>query len=532
MTSDNGSAFEKIPPEGAGITSASVLNLLDTLRSKRINIHSLMILRHGKVLTALWWKPYRPELPHQLYSFSKSVLSAAVGIAVDEGRISRDDRVASFFRRAIDRDADERIYSMTIKHLLTMTSGAVAQNEVTMYRQTDWVDWFLNTPLNHFPGERFVYNSLNSYMLSVILRKITGEGLVNYLMPRLFQPLGIERPMWDTCPMGIECGGWGLYLTTEDMAKFCQLCLDDGVWKGRRVLPQGWAAEAGDGIVPSTTDGKLNDSCHRSGGYGHHFWRNSDGMSWRADGMFGQFGLVIPHKDMVVVTTAGHAAPMEVLDVLWNEFFPQVDAVPEGTSPGEDYDELCRFSDALTTLCPVQSVRSLERERMVNGVSYSFPINSHSLLPLSVRFLHRVKNLGVASMRLDFGDTCSMLCWTEGGVEQCVPFALDGTFCHGTLTYAHRSYPVVTTAAWIAPDTVEIGVRLINTAHMNRLLLRFNDEGVICTFDEDPSLENMLKMAFELSRPMRPIAQRMARFVRHRMPGIRGVIKQTAENQS
>ena len=516
-------AFETSTPEELGITSASILNLLDTIRQRNINIHSLMIVRHGKTAAAMWWKPYCPEQPHQLYSFSKSVTAAAVAIAAAEGKLSLSDRVASFFPRIIDRDADERVYSMTVEHLLTMTSGAVAQNEVTMHGHTNWVSWFLNTPLNAFPGERFVYNSLNSYMLAVILRKVTGEGLVDYLMPRLFEPLGIERPTWDTCPMGIECGGWGLYLTTGDMAKFCQLCLDDGVWNGVRLLPEGWAANAGSGHVLTGTDSKLNDSPHRTCGYGHHFWCNSDGSSWRADGMFGQFGIIMPEKDLVVVTTAGHAAQMELLDVLWEDFLPCIDTIPEGTQPGTDYDELCGIAGELTTSRPVQTARNLQREQLLNGVEHAFPINNHSVLPLAMRYLHRVKNLGVARLRLDFGDDRSTLCWTEGGTEHCIPFALDGSFCECTLTCAHRTYPAVTCAAWTAPDTLEIDVRLIRTAHMTRLLLTFDEEGITCAFDEDPALERMLEMLFELARPIRPVSRRMASFVSRRITGVRSI---------
>lgn len=522
---ENSPGFESTAPETVGITSASVLNLLDTLRMREINIHSLMVVRHGKAAVELWWQPYSPEQPHQLYSFSKSIASAAVGIAIGEGRLSLEDRIAGFFPRRIDADADERIYSVTVEHLLTMTSGAAAQNELAMRRHTDWAEWFLNTPLNSHPGERFVYNSINTYMLAVILRKVTGEGLVDYLMPRLFEPLGIERPVWDTCPMGIECGGWGLYLRTADMAKFCQLCLDGGVWRGRRLLPEGWAELAGSCHVQTVTDSKLNDSHHRTAGYGYQFWRNSDGTSWRADGMFGQFGIIMPQTDTVIAITAGHASQMEIMDILCDLFLPHIGDIPEGSSPGADYDELRGIAGELRCPMPVPKPRNLRLEEQLEGKSFDFSLNSHSLLPLSVRYLHRIKGLGVTGIRFEFGGGQPKMCWTEDGTEHCIPFAMDGGFCSSTLTCAHRSYPIVAAAAWTKPDTLEVDIRLIHTAHMNRIQMRFEEDSIYCTFDEDPSLERMLKMLFDMARPVRPVANRIAGLVGRMIPAIKGTAR-------
>lgn len=517
--------FPPASPEDVGITSASLLNFLDTVRQRELNLHSFMLIRHGKAAAAMWWRPYSPSQPHQLYSFSKSVTAAAVAMAQEEGRLSFEDRVAGFFPRQIDPDADERIFSVTVEHLLTMTSGAVAQNEVTMRGQDDWVEWFLNTPLNCEPGTRFAYNSLNTYMLAAILRKVTGEGLVDYLMPRLFEPLGIERPVWDTCPLGIECGGWGLYLTTGDMAKFCKLCLDDGLWEGRRLLPEGWASKAGSPLADTAADAKLNDSVHRTGGYGYQFWRNGDGSSWRADGMFGQYGLIMPEQDMVVVITGGHASQMEIMDAFYDTVVPYIDLIPEGSAPGTDWDELLGIAGELCCPRPERRPRSFEQEKRLDGMIFDFPMNSHSLLPLSMRYLHRIRNLGVSALRLEFGEEQSAIYWSEGGREQRVPFRTDGEFCRGTLTCAHREYPVVTAAGWTGPDTLTVDVRPIRTAHMNRVILRFEENRVICSFEEDPTVEKMLKMLFGLSPHARPVADRMARLAVRIRPSLVGRVR-------
>jgi len=513
------SEFEIVSPESVGITSASVLNLLDELEHRKINLHSLMILRHGRSAVNLWWKPYSQDIPHQLYSFSKSIVSAAAGLAVDEGLLDTDEYIASFFPRRIKQDADERIFSVTVEHLLTMTSGAVAQNETGTGGQTDWVEWFLNTPLNYEPGERFIYNSLNTYMLAAILRQVTGEGLVDYLMPRLFEPLGIERPVWDKCPMGIECGGWGLYLRTEDMAKFCQLCLNDGVWRGRRILPEGWAAKAGESRVTGPADSKLNDSPHRTSGYGRQFWRNGDGTSWRADGMFGQYGLIIPEKDMVIITTGGHARQMEVLDALYDAFMPCIDAIPEGSEAGEDYAELLERGNELSLQRRSGALPFADRNM---EAAYDFPMNRRSIIPLAIKYLHRTATLGVRRVGFAIDGEDGMLAWTEDGRTQTIPFRTDGSFCQCRLNFGSHCYPAVTSAAWLAEDKLEIDVRYICTAHMQKLLFTFEDDEIVCTFDEDPSLEDMLCMLFELSPQIRPMAERLARLVNRIMPSVRG----------
>ena len=532
MTRISASAFETVTPEHCGITSASVLNLIDTLALREINIHSLMVLRHGKAAVGLWWRPYAPELPHQQYSFSKSVVSLAIGFAEAEGLISLDDRIAGFFPRRIAVDADPRIYSVTVEHLLTMTSGAVQQNETGIPRYADWVEWFLNTPLSSFPGDSFVYNSMNTYMLSAILRKVTGCGLVDYLMPRLFEPLGIERPTWDKCPVGIECGGWGLYLKTEDMARICQFCLDDGVWQDRRILPEKWAERAGACAVPSDSDSKLSDSIHRTSGYGYQFWRNGDGNSWRADGMFGQYGLIMPEKDMVIITTGGHASQMELLDVLYDVFIPHIDDIPENTIAGADYEELCSRAEALTLSYPQPQPRPSELEASLAGVHFDFPVNRHSLLPMSVRLVHQAKSLGTASVSFDFADEQSVLHWWENGREYAIPFAVDGSFRSCTVDYSGRSYSVVTHGAWIGESSLEIGIRPIHTAHMQRVIFMFEEDQITCRFDEDPTMEQLLKMFIDFAQPVRPMAKRLSRLAGVVMLPLRGVKRTTDRAQS
>ncbi|MBE6752881.1 MAG: serine hydrolase [Ruminococcaceae bacterium] len=504
------SGLETRSPEWAGITSASLLNLIDEAKNRNIHLHSLMVLRHGKVLTQLWWKPYAPDIPHHLYSFSKSVTAAAVGFAIDEGLLSLDDRIIKFFPRRVGEGADSRIYSVTVRHLLTMTSGIVLSNEATMFTRNDWVEWILNTPLIFFPGDKFVYNSLNSYMLSAILRRVTGMGLVEYLTPRLFEPLGIPVPNWDKCPLGIEAGGWGLSLRTEDMAKFCQLMLDDGCWNGRQILPEGWAQEAGRKQADSSVDSKLRDCPDCSSGYGYQFWMCRDG-SFRCEGIMGQFGLVMKKLDMVIVTTASRSDHLDILDLLWDVFIPYVDIIPEGTAPSSDYDELCAVAKTLEMPTPVPIQRRREVESAVTGQTYSLAGNFASLLPLAVRYLHSLPPLGIDALRFDFDDEQCTLSWREDGGDKQLPFRLDGGYCRSTLVYGGKELDTVTCAAWTAPDTLEVYIRIIRTPHMQRARFRFDKDKVIYSFNEEPTLEEYAKTILDFIKPVRGVSPRLAK---------------------
>ena len=229
-------AQSKLPrsnPEAEGVSSDSIIRFLDAMNSSQHEMHSIMILRHGKVIAEGWWKPYTAELKHTMYSVSKTFTATAVGFAVAENRLSVNDKVVSFFPAQLPDTVTTNLNELTIKDLLSMSVGQ--QPDPTFLAVTSaspWVSTFLKLPVVHQPGTKFLYNSLGTYMLSAIVQKVTGEKVVDYLQPRLFQPLGIEGMDWEIDPMGINSGGWGLRIKTEDMAKFGQLYLQKGKWNG------------------------------------------------------------------------------------------------------------------------------------------------------------------------------------------------------------------------------------------------------------------------------------------------------------
>jgi len=232
-------------PEAEGVSSRGILDFLGAVAENKHELHSFMFLRHGKVIAKGWWNPYNPDLRNTLYSLSKSFTSMAVGFAVSEKRLTVNDKVISFFPEYLPDSISPFLAEMRVKDLLTMSTGQFPEPTWSIiFKDTNWVKAFLRFPVVNEPGTKFMYNSASTYMLSAIIRKVTGQNVIDYLTPRLFRPLGIEGMDWETDPMGINTGGWGLRVKTEDLAKFGQFCLQKGRWNGNQLLPASWFDEA------------------------------------------------------------------------------------------------------------------------------------------------------------------------------------------------------------------------------------------------------------------------------------------------
>lgn len=230
-------------PESQGVDSKGILDFVNATRTGKTEFHSFMLLRHGQVVAEGWWNPYGPDLRHSLYSCSKSFTATAVGFAIHEKKLALTDKVISFFPNQKPATISPYLAALDIKDVLMMSDGQDPEPS-QIAADTDWVKGFLAAPIVHQPGTTFLYNSFGTYMLSAIVQKVTGQSVYDYLKPRLFAPLGITGIDWETDLKGINTGGWGLRLKTEDMAKFAQLFLQHGKWQGKQVLPEGWAGEA------------------------------------------------------------------------------------------------------------------------------------------------------------------------------------------------------------------------------------------------------------------------------------------------
>jgi CubicO group peptidase (beta-lactamase class C family) len=310
-----GSALPRSTPEAQGVSSAGIREFVETADRQVIAMHSFMLVRHGKVIAECWWKPEAADKPHVLWSLSKSFTSTAVGLAVAEGKLSVDDPVLNFFPQDAPAEPSDKLKAMRVRDLLTMSTGH--ETEARFSTNEPWVRTFLAHPVPHKPGTHFLYNTPGSHMLSAIVGRVTGQTVLAYLKPRLFEPLGIDNPEWGASPQGDTIGGYGLFLRAEDIAKFGQLCLQKGKWNGKQLVPASWVEQATSKQVSNGSDPARD----WDQGYGFQFWRCRHG-AFRGDGMNGQFCIVLPHQDAVVVMTANTRDMQAQLNVVWDKLLP------------------------------------------------------------------------------------------------------------------------------------------------------------------------------------------------------------------
>jgi len=310
-------------PEEQGVSSSSVTDFLDAAsKLKGLEMHSFVMLRHGKLIAEASWKPYSPAIKHTLYSVSKSFTSTAVGLAIAEGKLKLTDKVSSFFPDQLPAEMSLELAALDLRHLLTMTMG---QDPEPAYASADdWVKPALAAPFPHEPGKKFLYNNLGPFLLSAILQKVTGQRLIDYLNDRLFKPMDIHEADYEMNGQGINYGGYGLRLSTESMAKFGQLYLQKGRWNEKQLVPERWVTEAtslqidqGPSWVPEAEKVKSD----WAQGYGYFFWRCRHN-AYRADGAMGQYIIVMPDQDAVIAITANTQDMQAELNLIWKYLLP------------------------------------------------------------------------------------------------------------------------------------------------------------------------------------------------------------------
>ncbi len=313
-----GRAAMKLPrssPEDQGISSAAILTFVDKAEHEIDALHSFILVRHGRVVAEGYWNPYNAQSPHELYSLSKSFTSTAVGLAIAEGKLSLDDEVLKFFPQDAPAAPSENLKAMRVRDLLCMSTGQTEESPTAPDKISPKA--FLAQPVPFKPGTHFKYNTPATFMLSAIVQKVTGMTVLDYLKPRLFDPLGIEHPSWQTNTQGISLGGYGLRIRTEDIASFGQLYLQKGSWQGKQLVPAAWVEAA---TARQTSNGS-NPTSDWEQGYGYQFWRCRHG-AYRGDGAFGQFCIVMPGQDAVMAITSGVKDLQKVLDVVWDTLLP------------------------------------------------------------------------------------------------------------------------------------------------------------------------------------------------------------------
>ena len=290
-----GRYFHRSSPERHGVSPALIYEMLAALENEpKANIHSLLVLKDGEVIVECSREGYSVNIPHQAYSMSKSLTGIAIGFLVEEGKLSTDTLLTDIFPEYTVKD--KKFKTMTVEHLLTMQSG-VSFSEAGAVTETEWTRAFFNSKLDFTPGTKFAYNSMNSYILSRIVRRISGLQLTEFLTEHLFAPLGIRNGFWEVSPEGIEKGGWGAYLSVESFAKIGLMMMSDGLFEGEYVLSKDWINRS------LATHGK---PAKDTGGfnYGYHLWVNDSNDEFLFNGMLGQNVWMCPRNSIVVSMTA------------------------------------------------------------------------------------------------------------------------------------------------------------------------------------------------------------------------------------
>ncbi len=270
----------------------------DAIKQKQLNLHSLLVIRNGYLVSETYFGSYRPDMWHETYSCTKSFISTLVGIAMDKGYIDRlDHRVVEFFPQRTFKNLDQRKEEMTLEDLLTMTSGLDWDDDLSyreMNASPDWVNFVLDKPMSQPPGSQFNYCSGCSHVLSAILQETTGMNTREFAEQNLFKPLGISVDRWATDPKGIPIGGWGLQISPREMAKLGYLYLRHGQWDGKQIVSEKWVEIATKKQI--SVDSEMD--------YGYQWWMYPSLDAYAALGYGGQTIFVIPASDLVIVTTA------------------------------------------------------------------------------------------------------------------------------------------------------------------------------------------------------------------------------------
>ncbi|MFC8681464.1 serine hydrolase domain-containing protein [Microbacterium ureisolvens] len=310
-------------PELRSVPSAAIARLISALDGVD-QVHTLTVVRHGHVIAEATWAPYDRELPTAVYSVSKSFTSIAVGLAVSEGLFGIDDRVLDLLPDFAPDDPSEHLRALRVRHLLTMTTGHAQESPLW---EGDWVRAALAAELRYAPGTHWLYNTPATHVLSQIVQLRSGQRLLDYLRPRLFDPLGFREPVWEQSPAGVDAGGFGLSIRPEELAVFGQLLLQGGDWEGRRLVPAEWIEQA----TSRQVDNEPGDRDWNQG-YGFQFWRCRHD-AYRGDGAFGQYVVVLPRHDAVVAITGGLPDMQQPLDAVWEFLLPAFDTTEPAGEP-------------------------------------------------------------------------------------------------------------------------------------------------------------------------------------------------------
>ena len=480
-------------PESAGISSEHLARIVGDILGEGLELHSIMVVRRGEVAYEDFRAPYGPDDPHTMFSVSKSITSIALGFAVDEGLVSLDDKVADRVPELL-KSPHENWDTLRVADLIRM-SGGKRPSILVDKRKKQWVRDYAKAAWAYAPGEGFNYCNENIYMLCVIISRAAGMSVTDFLMPRLFEPLGIARPFWETDGRGVEAGGWGIFLKTEDLAKIGLCYLNEGKYRGRQVIPARWVAESGRDQSAPAKD--VSEGWNH--GYGYGFWMNRAPGGCRMDGMFAQFLFILPDYDACIATTAGELHMGKIIDAIFRHLPALFDE--QGAScevpklPPYPPLPAAQRNPALEARLNRSCIRFVPTAQPL-GKAVGFPL---SMLPAMILFMAADKAGGVNRVHLRFEEENLKFSWSEGKERNTVLCGLDGRDRKCKITLGGMEFIMACSAAWEG-DTLQVRLRCLSSVAQRLLTFRFHGRMVRMLPRSLPGLENMTASAADAVR--------------------------------
>jgi CubicO group peptidase (beta-lactamase class C family) len=436
-------AFPESTPQAQNTSPAAIEAFREAIFHVQGHIRGFCLVQNGNIIAQEYFAPYEREDRVWVYSISKSFTSTAVGMAIDEGLLSEEDPVISFFPESLPAEIPEHLRVMRVKDLLSMSTGHETDTTLPVLTSPDgdWIKTFLSLPVEHAPNTHFLYNTGASFMLSAIVQKVTGQKLMDYLAPRLFAPLGFDSVEWDESPRGINTGGWGISVRLEDLAKLGQLYLDHGVYQGKQIVSSEWVAKATS--FQSDNSKTDNQAADWTKGYGYQFWMCQHN-AFRADGAAGQFCVVMPEQNAVLTLMSETLQMQSILDALWTLLLPKIGKMTQPT------------------------------ETEISGQSYLLEDNAFGFKKVDFTFGKDTAKLvftgdhGAHTLEAGRGN------WHYG--ETTVPLGFRAIIP----MFAQAKQPKRISAwySWLSPDSLEISWVYRDTPHRDKLLLTFSGNGV------------------------------------------------------
>ncbi len=511
----------RVSPSEAGVPPAALDTFFrELVAAPNINVHGCLVLRRGQVLCEGFFAPYSAAHWHVTHSLCKSFTGTAVGMAAAEGKVDLDEKVCDIFPEKCSLLTSRRMRAVTVRHLLTMTSG-VSFREQGAVLESDWVKSFLESEVAFEPGTQFDYNSMNSYLLSAIVRRKTGQGLMEYLTPRLFEPLGFGDVAWETCPQGIEKGGWGMYVYLEDAAKLGQLYLQNGVWEAegqkKRILPAEWVAEASKAQVVSAKGEE----------YGYQMWPYTSEEMYMFNGMFGQYVVIVPKLEMVVAINSG-AGNLFTKSPALQAVRRLLAAVEEGKQPLDAGGDTLRFTlshlvygqpvpvpaaPQAPTLrqrfarwlfpAPQPEPAAVRAGRLLDGKRYAFEKNKVGLLPVMIACMNDYYPKGLESISFRYESGALWLNWNETGAHQRVPLSFEKPQPF-LLNGGGNLFSAVAAAQWTQNEddwpVLKVSLCLLESSSSRELKCFFAPDGTLrLQLSETPALMLAMDSVFQSS---------------------------------